>query len=62
MGVRSATVSIANDDSDENPYTFAIQALASLLQSGLDLERSAGGKDFSEEAQPYASSGFTTSP
>ncbi len=24
-GVRSATVSIANDDSDENPYTFAIQ-------------------------------------
>lgn len=24
-GVRTATVSIANDDSDENPYTFAIQ-------------------------------------
>jgi hypothetical protein len=24
-GLRSATVSIANDDSDENPYTFAIQ-------------------------------------
>ena len=24
-GVRSATVSIANDDEDENPYTFAIQ-------------------------------------
>lgn len=25
LGTRTATVSIANDDSDENPYTFAIQ-------------------------------------
>ncbi|PIE49332.1 MAG: hypothetical protein CSA39_03205 [Flavobacteriales bacterium] len=25
MGVRTATISIANDDTDENPYTFAIQ-------------------------------------
>ncbi|APY09409.1 hypothetical protein BWZ20_14320 [Winogradskyella sp. J14-2] len=25
LGLRTATVSIANDDSDENPYTFAIQ-------------------------------------
>lgn len=25
LGVRMATISIANDDSDENPYTFAIQ-------------------------------------
>lgn len=24
-GIRNATISIANDDSDENPYTFAIQ-------------------------------------
>ncbi|MFC1498716.1 M36 family metallopeptidase, partial [Verrucomicrobiota bacterium] len=25
LGVKSATVSIANDDSDENPYTFVVQ-------------------------------------
>jgi hypothetical protein len=34
-GTRTATLSIANDDSDENPYTFAIQGkgeLAGLLQ------------------------------
>ena len=28
-GLRSATVSIANDDSDENPYTFDIQGTGS---------------------------------
>jgi len=27
VGVRTATVSIANDDSDENPYTFAIEGM-----------------------------------
>ncbi|MFN8354756.1 MAG: BspA family leucine-rich repeat surface protein [Spirosomataceae bacterium] len=29
-GTRTATVSIANDDSDENPYMFAIQGLGEL--------------------------------
>ncbi|MBF4519046.1 BspA family leucine-rich repeat surface protein [Flavobacterium sp. ANB] len=29
-GTRTATVSIANDDTDENPYTFAIQGTATL--------------------------------
>ena len=29
IGLRAATVSIANDDADENPYTFAIQGTGS---------------------------------
>jgi len=36
-GVRTATISIANDDSDENPYTFAIQGIGTkvLTVSGI---------------------------
>jgi M6 family metalloprotease-like protein len=30
LGMRNATVSIANDDADENPYLFAIQGTGSL--------------------------------
>ncbi len=30
-GVRSATVSIANDDSDENPYGFSIQGIGTTI-------------------------------
>ncbi|WP_163411588.1 BspA family leucine-rich repeat surface protein, partial [Flavobacterium ajazii] len=30
LGTRTATVSIANDDTDENPYTFAIQGTGTL--------------------------------
>jgi C1A family cysteine protease len=29
-GIRAATVSIANDDSDENPYTFAVQGTGTV--------------------------------
>lgn len=29
VGLRTATVNIANDDSDENPYTFAVQGTGS---------------------------------
>ena len=32
-GLRSATVNIASDDSNENPYTFAVQGTGSELQS-----------------------------
>ncbi|MEM7111260.1 MAG: choice-of-anchor D domain-containing protein [Chloroflexota bacterium] len=32
-GVRSATISIANTDSDENPYTFAIQGTGAVVST-----------------------------
>ena len=31
IGLRTATVSIANDDADENPYTFTIQGTGMLV-------------------------------
>ncbi len=34
-GIRSATISIANDDSDENPYTFVIQGTGTSPQLSL---------------------------
>lgn len=45
LGVRTATVSIANDDLDENPYTFAIQGNAiapEVRLSGNGLEIASG--------------------
>src|SRR5581483_292094 len=33
-GLRTATVSIANDDADENPYTFAIQGTGTPQPNG----------------------------
>jgi LPXTG-site transpeptidase (sortase) family protein len=40
VGLRQATISIANDDSDENPYTFDIQGVGESLGGG-----SAGSPD-----------------
>lgn len=40
-GLRTATISIANDDSDENPYTFAIQGTG-INSSTSDIIESAG--------------------
>ncbi|MEA3391880.1 MAG: choice-of-anchor D domain-containing protein, partial [Candidatus Marinimicrobia bacterium] len=34
VGVREATISIANNDDDENPYTFAIQGIGKAPYSG----------------------------
>jgi len=49
-GVRSATISIANDDTDENPYTFAIQGTGDpdpapllVLVKGVDKANAAPG-------------------
>ncbi|MCK0123027.1 choice-of-anchor D domain-containing protein [Gelidibacter sp. F2691] len=36
-GVRNATVSIINDDSDENPYTFAIRGTGRCISSSTSL-------------------------
>ena len=41
VGVQSATISIANDDSDENPYNFDIQATISNPDTDGDLTASA---------------------
>ncbi|MBI9051272.1 MAG: sortase [Anaerolineaceae bacterium] len=40
-GTRSATVSIANDDSDENPYNFNIQGTGTFYPE-IDIQRPAG--------------------
>ena len=40
-GVRSATVSIANNDSDENPYTFSIQGTGISCQTTMTLQSTA---------------------
>jgi alpha-tubulin suppressor-like RCC1 family protein len=48
-GLRTATLSIANDDSDENPYTFAIQGTVPpppVLSSLTPAEGAAGGGAF----------------
>lgn len=41
VGVRSATISIANDDSDEDPYTFALQGSGTNSNTS-DIIESAG--------------------
>ncbi len=51
-GVRSASVSIANDDSDENPYTFSLQGTGTapemdITQNGSGIA-SGGSYDFGE--------------
>jgi hypothetical protein len=52
-GLRTATVSIASDDADENPYTFAIQGAgipgsppAGVSQSGITISSLGGVLDF----------------
>jgi hypothetical protein len=58
-GLRSATISVANDDSDENPYTFSIQGTSAenlpeilITGNGLEImnyynsESTADGTDF----------------
>ena len=41
LGIRSATVSIANNDSDENPYTFAIQGTGIIATPEIRVEGNA---------------------
>ena len=41
-GVRSAIVSIANNDSDENPFTFTIQGTGNCVSSSLAITPSSG--------------------
>ena len=52
-GTRTATVSIANDDADENPYDFAIQGTSVSPGMALNFD---GSNDFTERA-PLASLG-----
>jgi YVTN family beta-propeller protein len=54
-GQRSATVSIANDDGDENPYTFAIQG-SGIITYALIMAASPGGGGTATDltaASPY---------
>ena len=41
-GLRSATISIANNDSDENPYTFFIQGWGYVFHAGPTIDTIAG--------------------
>ncbi len=43
VGLRKATVSIANDDSNENPYTFAIHGMVSPFVTRWNLATSGSG-------------------
>ncbi|WP_296144010.1 choice-of-anchor D domain-containing protein [uncultured Flavobacterium sp.] len=38
IGVKNATISIANNDSDENPYTFAIQGTGTTVAPNINLQ------------------------
>jgi surface protein len=38
VGIRTATLSIANNDADENPYTFAIQGSGIILMSEINVK------------------------
>ncbi len=57
-GTRNATVSIANDDADENPYDFAIQGTSGTPGTALNFD---GVNDFTERAPltTLASGDFT---
>ncbi len=41
IGVKNATISIANNDSDENPYTFAIQGTGTTVAPNMNLQGNA---------------------
>jgi surface protein len=43
MGLRKATVSIANDDSNENPYTFAVHGMVSPFVTRWNLATAGSG-------------------
>jgi len=43
-GTRSATVAVANNDSDENPYNFAIQGTGTVPEVNLSVSASSGSE------------------
>jgi hypothetical protein len=43
IGLRAATLSIANNDADENPYNFSIQGTAAFTDHGLYVDDTATG-------------------
>lgn len=63
-GLREATVSIANDDADENPYTFAIQGEgvvpAVTYAVTYDGNGNTGGPAPTDSLSPYESGGTVT--
>ncbi|OIO89861.1 MAG: hypothetical protein AUJ92_20345 [Armatimonadetes bacterium CG2_30_59_28] len=42
-GTRRATISIANDDSDENPYNFAVQGLETMTHGDIHVDQNCQG-------------------